>query len=138
MGTHPIFESDFDCLTDVINRLEDEINAIDDKPAPLLPMGKQVAIGLTGGALTGAVVGRTSRGAAVVVGSGLVAFSLASSFGVLDEFDQRQAKRDMCEARRQLDDELRKAGAPTTGQIREFFVKNKTLSYCGAGSFIAA
>ena len=115
-------------------------------------MGKQVSIGLTGGALTGAVVGRTSRGAAVVVGSGLVAFSLgklnqkmpyliltlASSFGVLDEFDQRQAKRDMREARRQLDDELRKAGAPTTGQIREFFVKNKTLSYCGAGSFIAA
>ena len=34
----------------------------------------------------------------------------------------------MREARRQLDDELRKAGAPTTGQIREFFVKNKTLS----------
>ena len=62
----------------------------------------------------------------------------ASSFGVLDDFDQRQARRDMREARRQLDDELRRAGAPTTGQVNDFFRKNKTLSYCGAGSFIAA
>ena len=57
---------------------------------------------------------------------------------MLDEFDQRQAQRDVREARRQLDDELRRAGAPTTGQVQSFFVRNKTLSYCGAGSFIAA
>ena len=62
------------------------MDAIDDKPAPLLPMGKQVTIGLTGGALTGAVVGRTSRGAAVVVGSGLVAFSLGKLHSFYDNF----------------------------------------------------
>ena len=73
----------FKLSLDVINRLEDEIDAIDDAPAPLLPTGQQVTLGLAGGAVGGAVVGRSSRGAALVVGSALVAFSL----GVLITFD---------------------------------------------------
>ena len=61
---------------DVLNRLEDEIDAIEDAPAPLYSTGKQVAVGITAGTVTGAIAGRVSKGAAIVIGSALVGFSL--------------------------------------------------------------
>ena len=100
--------------------------------------GQQVAIGLTGGTITGAILGRVSKGAAIVVGSSLVVVTLANSYGLLDDFDRRSLSRDMREARRQLDQELRQSGLPSTNQVKDFFKKNKTMSYSGAGSFIAA
>ena len=51
--------------------------------------GQQVAIGLTGGTITGAILGRVSKGAAIVVGSSLVVVTLANSYGLLDDFDRR-------------------------------------------------
>lgn len=101
-------------------------------------LGQQIAIGLTGGTISGAILGRVSKGAAIVVGSSLVVVTLANSYGLLDDFDKRSLSRDMREARRQLDQELRQSGLPSTNQVKDFFKKNKTMSYSGAGSFIAA
>lgn len=145
---------------DALNRMEDELDNLQDEPVPVYPTGKnlfkpqfvakssikmitiflgqQIAIGLTGGTITGAILGRVSKGAAIVVGSSLVVVTLANSYGLLDDFDKRSLSRDMREARRQLDQELRQSGLPSTNQVKDFFKKNKTMSYSGAGSFIAA
>jgi hypothetical protein len=123
---------------DALNRMEDELDNLQDEPVPVYPTGQQIAIGLTGGTISGAILGRVSKGAAIVVGSSLVVVTLANSYGLLDDFDKRSLSRDMREARRQLDQELRQSGLPSTNQVKDFFKKNKTMSYSGAGSFIAA
>ena len=93
---------------------------------------------MAGGTLSGAIFGRVSKGAAIVVGSTMIVATLANSYGLLDDFDTRSLSRDAREARRQLDRELRNSKLPSTNQIKDFFIKNKTMSYSGTGAFIAA
>merc|ERR1711868_232542 len=87
---------------DALNRMEDELDNLQDEPVPVYPTGQQIAIGITGGTITGAILGRVSKGAAIVVGSSLVVVTLANSYGLLDDFDKRSLSRDMREARRSL------------------------------------
>lgn len=120
----------------LVNRIEDGIdNAIDAPVEPFTPL-KQVLIGVPVGSLAGAVIGKSSKSTAIVVGTSIVVLTVANQCGFLDEFDHDQLARDTRNARRQLDDELRKSNLPSTNQMRQFFKKNPTMTYTGIGSFI--
>merc|ERR1712176_610296 len=157
MGTHPIFESDFDCLTDLrmdklnkladklersaeklVDKIEDSLENAQDPPVVPMTTEKQLIIAIPTGALAGAVVGRASKPVALVAGTSVIAVAIATQMGVLEPVDRNQLNRDVRTARRQLDDHLRRNNLPSTNQMRQFFKKNQTLTIAGAGASLVS